>query len=90
VGQGQRSVAMNLIAFAAAIALLYYGRVFLITIVIAVVIAFLLEPLVHLFMKMRLPRSFASFLVCSIAILILYLLGLGLYTEAVSLLDDLP
>lgn len=85
-----RSVAMNILAFGAAIALLYYGRVFLITIVIAVIIAFLLDPLVHFFMKLRLPRSFASFVVCSIAILFVYLLGLGLYTEAISLIDDLP
>ncbi len=86
----RRSVATNLLAFAASIALLYYGRVFLITIVIAVIIAFLLDPLVHVFMRLRLPRSFASFLVCSIAILILYLMGLGLYTEALALLDDMP
>lgn len=86
----RRSVATNILAFAASIALLYYGRVFLITIVVAVIIAFLLDPLVHIFMKLRLPRSFASFLVCSIAIFFVYLLGLGLYTEALALLDDVP
>lgn len=85
-----RSVATNILAFAAGIALLYYGRVFLITIVIAVIIAFLLDPLVHVFMKLRLPRAFASFLVCSVAILFLYLLGLGVYTETVALIDDVP
>jgi predicted PurR-regulated permease PerM len=79
-----RSVATNILAFAAGIALLYYGRVFLITIVIAVIIAFLLDPLVHVFMKLRLPRAFASFLVCSVAILFLYLLGLGVYTETLA------
>jgi predicted PurR-regulated permease PerM len=84
------SLALNILAFTAAVAVLYYGRVFLITVVIAVVIAFLLDPMVHIFMKLRLPRSFASFVVCSIAILFLYLIGLGLYTEIVALMDDLP
>jgi predicted PurR-regulated permease PerM len=88
--QRQRSVASNILAFAAAIALLYYGRVFLITIVIAVIIAFLLDPMVHFLMKLRFPRSLASFVVCSSTLLIAYLLGLGLYTELYSLLDDVP
>ena len=35
---------VGILAAAAAVALLYYGRVFFITIVIATIIAFLLEP----------------------------------------------
>jgi predicted PurR-regulated permease PerM len=78
------------LAVAASIALLYFGRVFFITVVIAITIAFLLDPVVTAFMKLRLPRSFASFIVCSIALLVLYLLGLGLYTEVSQFADDLP
>jgi predicted PurR-regulated permease PerM len=89
-GHRQRSLALNILALAAAIALLYFGRVFLITLVIAVIIAFLLDPLVHFFMKLRLPRALASFVVCSMALLVVYLIGLGLYTELYSLVDDLP
>ena len=73
---GQTS--LTVLAFAASIALLYYGRVFLITVVIAVIIAFLLDPVVTTFVKLRLPRTVASFIVCSIALLGLYLLGVGL------------
>jgi len=32
----------------------------------------------------------ASFVVCSIGLLVLYLAGLGLYTESLSIVDDLP
>ncbi len=85
---GQISVAI--LALGAAIALLYFGRVLLVTLVVAVILAFLLEPLVGLAMKLRLPRGLASFLVCSFALLVLYLAGLGLYTEALQLVDDLP
>jgi len=85
---GQISVAV--LAAAAAVALLYFGRVFLITMVVAAIIAFLLDPVVTVFVRMRLPRAVASFIVCSIALLVLYLLGLGVYTEVSSFLDDLP
>ena len=85
---GQTSIAV--LAFAAAIALLYFGRIFFITVVIAVVIAFLLDPVVTAFVKLRLPRAVASFIVCSIALLALYLLGLGLYTQFAGFVDDLP
>jgi predicted PurR-regulated permease PerM len=81
---------LTILAFAASIALLYYGRVFLITVVIAVIIAFLLDPIVTAFVKMRLPRAVASFVVCSIALLGLYLLGFGLFTEFSSFVEALP
>jgi predicted PurR-regulated permease PerM len=88
----QRSLqtGLGILAAAAAVALLYYGRVFLITVTIAAMIAFLLEPLVDLFMKFRLPRGLASFVVCSISLLVLYLAGLGLYNEAQLMMEDLP
>jgi len=88
----QRSLqtGLGILAAAAAVVLLYYGRVFLITVTIAAMIAFLLEPLVDLFMKFRLPRGLASFVVCSISLLVLYLAGLGLYNEAQLMMEDLP
>ncbi len=85
---GQTSI--TVLAVAAGIALLYYGHVFFITIVIAITIAFLLDPIVTVFVKMRLPRAFASFIVCSIALLLLYFIGLGLYTEFSGFVEELP
>jgi predicted PurR-regulated permease PerM len=78
------------LAVAASVALLYFGRVFFITVVIAAIIAFLLDPVVTAFVKLRLPRAFASFIVCSIALLVLYLVGLGLYTQLSQFTEDLP
>ena len=57
---------IGILAAGAAVALLYYGRVFFITVIIATIIAFLLEPMVEFFMKLRFPRGLASFVVCSI------------------------
>src|SRR5579864_2289697 len=85
---GQTSI--TLLAIAASIALLYYGRVFFITMVVAITIAFLLDPVVTAFVKLRLPRTVASFIVCSIALLSLYLLGVGLYTQFSGFVAELP
>jgi len=81
---------VTILAVAAAVALLYFGRVFFITIVVAITIAFLLDPLVTPFMKLRMPRSVASFIVCSVALLLLYLLGLALYTQFAGFVEELP
>ena len=58
--------------------------------VVAITIAFLLDPVVTAFLKLRLPRPVASFIVCSITLFFLYLLGLGLYTQFSGFVGDLP
>lgn len=78
------------VALGGAIALLYYGRMFLVTLSVAVIIAFILEPFVGLLMRLRLPRALASFVVCAFGICAVYLIGLGLYTQAAGFADDLP
>jgi predicted PurR-regulated permease PerM len=88
--QKQAQAGVTILAVAATVALLYYGRVFFITIVVAITIAFLLDPLVTPFLKLRMPRSVASFIVCSVALLVLYLIGLGLYTQFSGFVQELP
>jgi predicted PurR-regulated permease PerM len=83
-------VAITILATAGGVALLYYGQVFFITVIIAFMIAFLLEPGVRLLMKIRMPRGLASFLVCALWLGCLYFAGLGLYIEALAMADDLP
>src|SRR5580658_7908935 len=81
---------VTILAVAAAVALLYFGRVFFITMVVAITIAFLLDPLVTPFLKLRMPRAVASFIVCSVALLVLYLFGLALYTQFAGFVEELP
>jgi predicted PurR-regulated permease PerM len=88
--QKPAQLGVNVLAIAAGVALLYFGRVFFITVVIACIIAFLLDPVVTAFVKLRLPRAVASFVVCSSALLVLYLIGLGLYTQFSGFAADLP
>lgn len=70
--------------------LLYLGRVFFITLISAILLAFLLEPLVNLGIRFRIPRGASSFLACTVMLGVLYLMGLGLWSQVVGLWEDLP
>lgn len=80
----------RIISLGVLIALLYYGKLFFITMSTAIVIALILEPFVSLFIRFKVPRGFASFLVCSIALSLMYFLTLGVYTQALGLWEDIP
>ncbi len=69
---------------------LHFGKVFFVTLISAIVISFILEPLVELLMRFRLPRGPASFFACSLALLGLYFVSLGAYTQLEGLARDLP
>jgi predicted PurR-regulated permease PerM len=81
---------IGILALGVVVALLYYGRIFFITVIIAAIISFLLDPAVLFFMKLKMPRGLASFVVCSLGLMFLYLAGLGIYTESLAMLNDLP
>jgi predicted PurR-regulated permease PerM len=83
-------IALPILALGVVIAILYLGRLFFITSLIALTIAFILEPFVALLMRIRFPRSLASFVVCSFALALLYVIGLGAFTQLVGLYDELP
>lgn len=86
-----RGYSTRIIALGILVALVYYGQLFLITLIAALVMAFILEPFVMLIMRLRFfSRGSASFLACSVAVLGVYLLGLGVFTQMAELVDDLP
>jgi predicted PurR-regulated permease PerM len=81
---------MFTMALGVAIALLYYGRAFCITLVVSVILAFLLEPFVVLVMRLRIPRGASSFIVCCVALLALYTIGFTIVSQLADFSDDLP
>lgn len=83
-------VAATLFAICLSCWLLRVGRPFFITLISAVLLAFILEPAVQLFMRLRLRRGMASFLACSLMLGTLYLALLGAWTQAVGLMADVP
>jgi predicted PurR-regulated permease PerM len=85
-----RGLSGGLISLGVAIALLYYGQLFLVTLSTAVIINFILEPFVGLLIRVRVPRALASFIVCSFAVCAVYFAGLGVYKQGARLAEDVP
>jgi predicted PurR-regulated permease PerM len=88
--QEVRHLSVPIVALGVIVAILYFGRLLFITAIAAVTIAFILEPFVTLLMRLRLPRSVASFIVCTMALLFLYVIAMGAYSQLTGLYGDLP
>lgn len=84
------STATSLIAVAAAILLLYYGRDFFVTLIVSSVLAFILDPAVLLVMKLRIPRAAATAIAIVIALALAYLAAIAAWTQISGLAEDLP
>jgi predicted PurR-regulated permease PerM len=83
-------IAVPLIALGVLLFVLYFGRVFFITSIIAVICSFLLDPFVQLLLRFRFPRSIAALLVCTVAGLIVYAIGLAIFIQASGFISQLP
>jgi predicted PurR-regulated permease PerM len=84
------NIATSLIALAATVALLYYGRDFFVTLIISALFAFILDPVVELITRLRLPRPAATGIVIGIAVIAVYLLMVVAWTQFSTLSEDLP
>ena len=82
--------AVTLIALAALVALLYYGRDFFVTLIISAIFAFILDPAVVLVMKLRVPRAVATATVIGIALVAVYLLSVMAWSQVSTISEDLP
>jgi predicted PurR-regulated permease PerM len=87
---GARQLSLPIVAGGIIVAVLYFGQPFFITLIAAIVLAFILEPFVVLLMRLRFPRGLASFVVCTLALLFVYVMGMGAYAQLSSLYDELP
>lgn len=81
---------VSLIALAAAIALLYYGRDFFVTLIISAAFAFILDPAVVFVTKLRLPRAIATAIVIGVAFVTVYALVAAAWSQLSSIAEDLP
>jgi predicted PurR-regulated permease PerM len=82
--------ALSIIAAGVVIAILYWARPVFITSLAAVIIAFLLEPVVVLLTRFRLPRPLASLIVCVIAATTVYFTGMAIWTQVSGIAKDAP
>jgi predicted PurR-regulated permease PerM len=77
----ESNYALMIIATGVVIAVLYWARAVFVTSLVALIVAFLLEPFVELLTRVRLPRPLATFLVCLFAVLVLYSAGMMLWNQ---------
>src|SRR3990172_5497261 len=55
-GLDRRSLSLHIIAFGVFSALCYFGSTVIVTVVLAILAAYILDPLVHLMVRFRFPR----------------------------------
>ncbi len=89
-GENARGYALNIIAAAAIVAILFWARSVFITITLSVIVALILEPFVGFLVKIRCPRTVASLIVCLVALLALYFTGLAAYRQLSGIASDFP
>lgn len=81
---------VSIIAAAALVTLLYFGRPFFVTLIISAMFAFILDPVVLVVMRLRLPRPAATGAVIGVALLLVYLLCVIIWAQVSTLSQDLP
>jgi predicted PurR-regulated permease PerM len=85
-----RAVGFAVVSLAAAVALLYYGRVFFITVIFALFLAFAMRPFVSLLERARVPRVLAILLLLFVLVGALALLFINVTAQLNEFYGDLP
>lgn len=81
------------LAFLAVIAMLAVAKVassVILPVVISILLAFILNPMITAFVKLKVPRTLAIFIMVILIFAIFYLLGLFLYAGINSFIDEYP
>jgi predicted PurR-regulated permease PerM len=84
------AVAQIVVAGAVILAICYVAKLILITLLVSVLFAFMLEPLVNLLEKVRLPRAAGAFLAVLLMVAAIYAGSYFLYGRAMSFVHELP
>jgi len=83
-------VGFAVVSLAATVALLYYGRVFFITVIFALFLAFAMRPFVSLLERARVPRVLAILLLLFVLVGALVLLFINVTAQLNEFYGDLP
>ena len=86
---GHRGIS-TLNTWAVVVAALYFGRELLVPMVLAVLLAFVLAPVVALLQRARLGRSLPVFIAVLLAFAVIGSIGLVVYRQGQSLVADIP
>jgi predicted PurR-regulated permease PerM len=84
------AMAQVVIGIAVVLAICYIAKLIMITLLVSILLAFMLEPLVNLLEKVRLPRSAGAFLAVLLMLAVVYAGSYFLYGRAMSFVHELP
>ena len=84
------SAATTIVATAVVLTICYIAKPVLITLLVAILFAFLLEPIVNLFLRVRIPRPVGALIAMILAGALLYGMTYAFYSKAVDFSQQLP
>lgn len=84
------SAATTIVATAVVLTICYIAKPVLITLLVAILFAFLLEPVVNLFLRMRVPRPVGALVAMILVGALLYGMTYAFYSKAVDFSQQLP
>src|SRR6476646_1839750 len=84
------AVAQVILAVAVVLAVCYVAKLILVTLLVSVLLAFMLEPIVSLLERVRIPRAAGAFLAVLLMLAAIYAGSYFLYNRAVSFAHELP
>ena len=84
------AVAQVILAAAVILAICYIAKLVLVTLLFSILLAFMLEPVVNLLEKIRLPRAAGAFLAVLFMLALMYAGSYFLYGKAMSFVHELP
>ena len=84
------SAATTIVATAVVLTICYIAKPVLITLLVAILFAFLLEPIVNLFLQVRVPRPVGALIAMVVVGALLYGMTYAFYSKAVDFSQQLP
>lgn len=84
------AIAQIIVGATAVLAICYIAKLILITLLVSILLAFMLDPLVNLLERIRIPRAAGSFLAVLMLLAAIYGGSYFLYARAVSFAHELP
>lgn len=88
--EGAEAGSLVLLAVVAGIALCYYGKLVIITLLVSIILALVLSPIVRGLMKLRLPRTAAALIVMLLLAGLVFVGANLAYNRASSFASELP
>src|SRR5947209_8641765 len=84
------NTAQKVLAFAAIVAITYFGKLVLITLLFAILLSLILEPLVGFLEHRRLPRPFGAGIAMLLLLGVLYAMSYFFYVKVEGFIGELP